>query len=76
MSTDFHGDIFPTPLAPHPAGFLSVLGRGAWYLHVLRDAIKTVWTSTVFRLLQIKKHDNIVAKKGHSYSPNYAQLVQ
>ena len=27
----------------------------AWYLHVLLDAMKTVWTSTVFRLLQIKK---------------------
>ena len=56
---------------PFPCAF----PLGAWYLHVLLDAMKTVWTSTVFRLSQIKKHENIVAKKGHSYGLNYAQLV-
>ena len=60
------------PSGPSPCAF----PLGAWYLHVLLDAMKTVWTSTVFRLSQIKKHENIVAKKGHSYSLNYAQLVQ
>ena len=60
------------PSGPSPCAF----PLGAWYLHVLHDAMKTVWTSTVFRLSQIKKHENIVAKKGHSYSLIYAQLVQ
>ena len=59
------------PSGPSPCAF----PLGAWYLHVLLDAVKTVWTSAVFRVTN-KNHENIVAKKGHSYSLNYAQLVQ
>ena len=75
---------FPWRHLPHPVSFLlrtKSRGRpsgpspcafpvGAWYSHLLFYARKTVWPLCVTFVTNKKKHEDVVAKKGLSLSPN------